>query len=107
MEDLDYSDNFVCVDGKPCRNFEAGHHTHWIHRGAADRSSDPYQDAIVRAVDGHEVVVEFPDGSSETYWNHEDLAAVLTAGNAVSVHSKHHLLVVGDVALNVASPADS
>jgi len=101
MEDLEHTNNFVCVDGGPCRRYHPGHHVHWIHWGAAFRSPEFFKDAIVREVGEHIVEVEYLDGASETYWNHEDLPSLLAPGDPVSLHTEHHLLVVGSRALNV------
>lgn len=106
MEDLTHTNNFVCVDGEPCRLYKPGHHTHSIHWRQAHRTREHFRDAIVREVDGHHVTVEFVDGGSETYWNHEDLPSLLSSGDPVGVHSEFHLLIAGFKALNLADPGD-
>jgi hypothetical protein len=106
MENLANTHNFACVDGEPCQRYGPGHHTHSIHRGAVARSPEFFRDAIVREVEEHRVVVEYLDGSSGIYWNHEELATLLTPGDPVSVHSQYHLLMVGSRWLNVSTTAD-
>ena len=106
MEDLAHTNNFVCIDGEPCRKYKPGHHTHSIHWSQAFRTPQQFRGAIVREAEGHRVAVDFVDGGSETYWNHEDLETLLSPGDPVSVHSRFHLLVAGTVALNLAGAAD-
>ena len=103
MEDLTHTNTFVCADGEPCRLYRPGHHIHAIHWSAARRSPEFLRDAIVRAVEGNRVEVEYLDGRSETYWNHENLAALLSPGVPVSIHTQFHLLVVGMRSFNVAA----
>ncbi|WP_168626393.1 MULTISPECIES: hypothetical protein [unclassified Cryobacterium] len=102
MEDLTHTNTFLCVNDEPCRLYRPGHHIHAIHWSAAHRSPEFLQDAIVRAVEGGRVDVEYLDGRSETYWNHHDLAAALSPGDPVSIHSRFHLLIVGMRSFNVA-----
>ena len=106
MEDLAHTHNFACVDGEPCRRYQPGHHTHSIHWARAARSPELFRDAIVREMEGHRVAVEYLDGGSGMYWNHEVLATLLRPGDPVSVHSQYHLLRVGSRCLNLSTTAD-
>lgn len=106
MEDLALTHNFICIDGEPCRSYQPGHHTHAIQWSRAMRSPELFRDALVRETEGHRVVVECLDGSSETFWNHEDLATLLTPGGPVSVHTHYRLLTAGSRWVNISRTAD-
>lgn len=107
MEDVARTQNFVCVDGTPCRMYASGHHTHAVHWGRAAATSEMFVWVLVRNVDDHTVELEFADADIRRFWNHEHLSGLLDVGERIRFHPRYHILEVRGRWLNVASPGDS
>ena len=78
MEDVAYTQNFICLAGTPCRMSASGHHTHAAHWGRAAATSEMFLSVVVCSVSGHHVSLDFADAGTRRCWNHEQLSDLLS-----------------------------
>ncbi len=86
---------FACSGGAfaSCQGYWPGHHTHCIHANHVGQRSWGWRDAIVTAIAGHWLDVDYVhETASLRLWHHEALTGELAVGDPVRVHEEYHLL---------------
>ncbi len=75
--------------GTPCQAFAPGHNMHHIHSIHVGRTPWGWRDALVAAVTGPSVHVEYLDGqATPVLWHHRAIGVEL--GDPVRVHDEYH-----------------
>lgn len=95
----------MCVDGRRCSSYAAGHALHLVQARLAAATPTEWVDAIVASVDADSGVIAVAgllDGQIVSVWNGAGAADAVVAGTPVALHARYDVLAVGTARFNVA-----